>query len=43
MLPMAYKHGPWWANSWWGKTHTTVNISIVVALLLLMLWKALYP
>jgi hypothetical protein len=40
---MAYNNGPWSANTWWGKRATTVNISIVVALLLLMLWKALDP
>ena len=43
MTRMASKHGPWWADTWWGKRTTAVNVSIVVALLVLILWKALVP
>jgi hypothetical protein len=43
MAVMASKHGPWWSNTWWGKRTATVNVSIAVALLLFMLWKALFP
>lgn len=38
---MAYKYGPWWSNTTWGKTTTVINVSITVALLLFMLWKAI--
>ena len=34
--------GPWFSNTWWGKRTTAVNITIVVALLLFMLWKSVY-
>jgi hypothetical protein len=40
---MTGKYRPRWADTWWWKTHTAVNVSLVVAILLLMLWKALYP
>jgi hypothetical protein len=43
MPGMASKDGPWWANTWWGKRTTTINISIAIALLLFMLWKTLFP
>jgi hypothetical protein len=39
----AYKPGSWWSNTSWGKRTTAVNLFIVVALLLFMLWKALIP
>lgn len=42
MPVMTSKHGPWWSNTWWGKRTATVNVSIAVALLLFMLWKALF-
>jgi hypothetical protein len=40
---MAHEHGPWWANTWWGKRTTAVNVSVVVVLLLIMLWLAWKP
>ena len=42
MPEMTSKHGPWWSNTWWGKRTAAVNVSIAVALLLFMLWKALF-
>jgi hypothetical protein len=32
--------GPFWRNPWWGQTHDRINIAIIVALLLFMLWKS---
>ena len=40
---MASNYRPRWADRWWWKTHTAVNVTLVVAILLLMLWKAIYP
>jgi hypothetical protein len=40
---MTGKYRPRWADTWWWKKHTAVNVSLVVGILLLMLWKALYP
>lgn len=39
---MAEVRGPWWRNTWWGKTTAAVNLSIVVILLLILLWKTLF-
>jgi hypothetical protein len=38
---MPNTNGPWWMNTWWGRGTAIVNVSIVIALLLLMLWKSL--
>jgi hypothetical protein len=35
-------HGPWWANTWWGKRTTALNVGIVVILFLIVLWKTLF-
>jgi len=35
--------GPWWSKTRMGKRHDAVNVGIVVALLLFMLWKSLRP
>ena len=40
---MTDRYRPRWADQWWWKTHTAVNVTLVVAILLLMLWKAIYP
>ena len=40
---MADKYGPWWGKTPWGRRTTAVNTSIVVAVLLFILWKSLYP
>jgi hypothetical protein len=40
---MAYRHGPWWAETWWGRRTPTVNLIIAVILLLFIVWKALAP
>jgi hypothetical protein len=40
---MASKYGPWGSNTWWGGRTTVVNVSVVVALLLFVVWKALLP
>jgi hypothetical protein len=34
------ENGPWWRNTWWGKTHDAINVTLVVALLLFMLWNS---
>lgn len=39
---MASKVGPWFSNTRWGKWHTRINVSVVVALLLFMLWKSFF-
>ena len=31
---MASKVGLWFSNTWWGKSHFKINISLVIALLL---------
>jgi hypothetical protein len=36
---------PWWSitrisGTWWSKRHTAINLTVVVALLLFMLWKS---
>jgi hypothetical protein len=40
---MTGKFRPRWADTWWWKRHTAVNVTLVVGILLLMLWKAWYP
>jgi hypothetical protein len=40
---MAAVRGPRSVNSWWAKRATTVNIAIVVAVLLFVVWKSLFP
>jgi len=35
---MSHKSGPWW-----GKRTDSIKVSLVVALLILMIWKALVP
>ena len=32
-----------WTNRWWGRRTTTVNVTIVVAVVLFCLWKAFFP
>ena len=36
---IASKVGPWFSSTWWGKRHLKINVSLVIALLLLLLWK----
>ena len=38
---MASRSGP--SNTWWARRTTIVNLAIVLALLLFLLWKAVYP
>ena len=38
---MGDRRGPWWANTWWGRRTTVLNLSILVVLFLFLLWKAL--
>jgi hypothetical protein len=40
---MGTRVGPWWSHTWWGRTTTVINVTIVVALVLFCLWKALVP
>lgn len=40
---MAEVRGPWWRNTWWGRRTAAVNLSIVVIVLLILLWKTLVP
>lgn len=37
------KHGPWWAKTWWGRRTTAINIGLVIAVLLFIVWKSLFP
>jgi hypothetical protein len=39
---MAEVRGPWWRNTWWGKRTAAMNLSIVVIVLLILLWKTLF-
>lgn len=39
---MASKVGPWFGNTWWGKRHFRINVSLVIALLLFLLWKSFF-
>jgi hypothetical protein len=39
---MANQHGPWWAQAWWSRRTTTVNIAIVVVLTVFVLWMAVF-
>jgi len=38
----AYLHrvGPWWSKTWWGRRHDAINVSLLIALLLFLLWKS---
>jgi hypothetical protein len=40
---MPSKTGPRWADTWWGKRTAAVNAFIVIALLLFLAWKAIFP
>jgi hypothetical protein len=33
---------PWFSKTWWGKRHAAINVSLVVALLLFLLWKSFF-
>jgi hypothetical protein len=39
---VASKIGPWFGNTWWGKRHFKINVSLVIALLLFLLWKSFF-
>jgi hypothetical protein len=39
---MDSKVGPWFSNTWWGKRHFKINVSLVIALLLFLLWKSFF-
>jgi hypothetical protein len=39
---MAEVRGPWWRHTWWGKRTAAMNLSIVVIVLLILLWKTLF-
>ncbi len=39
---VASKHGPWWSNTTWGQRTARVNISIVVAILVFVVWNTLF-
>lgn len=39
---MAEVRGPWWRNTWWGKRTAAMNLSIIVIVLLILLWKTLF-
>jgi hypothetical protein len=39
---MASKVGPWFSNTWWGKRHFKINVSLVIALLLFLWWKSFF-
>ena len=34
--------GPWFSNTWWGKRHFKINVSLVIALLLFLSWKSFF-
>jgi hypothetical protein len=36
------KVGPWFSKTWWGKRHFNINVSLVIALLLMFLWKSFF-
>jgi Flp pilus assembly protein protease CpaA len=40
---MAFQVGPWWWNTWWGKRTAAINVTIVVAILVFVMWTALEP
>jgi hypothetical protein len=31
------------AKTWWGKRTTAINIGLVIAVLLFIVWKSLFP
>ena len=37
------KHGPWGAKTRWGKRATAINIGLVIAALLFIAWRSLFP
>jgi dipeptide/tripeptide permease len=39
---MPSKVGPWFSNTWWGKRHVVVSVSLVLAIGLFLLWKSLF-
>ena len=39
---MVSKVGPWFSSTWWGKRHFTINVVLVIALLLFLLWKSFF-
>jgi hypothetical protein len=39
---MPSKVGPWFSNTWWGRRHLAMNISLAIALLVFVLWKSLF-
>jgi hypothetical protein len=39
---MTSKVGPWFSKAWWGKSHAAINVTLVIALLLFMLWNTLF-
>jgi hypothetical protein len=39
---MASKVGPWFSSTWWGKRHLKINVSLLIALLLFLLWKSFF-
>jgi hypothetical protein len=39
---MASKVGPWFSNTGRGKRHFKINVSLVIALLLFLLWKSFF-
>ena len=38
-----HKRGPFWSHTWLGRKTAAVNVAIVVALLLFLAWKTLFP
>ena len=39
---MASKVGPWFSNTCSGKRHFMINVSLVIALLLFLLWASFF-
>ena len=35
--------GPWWRNTPWGRRKDAISIILLAGILLLMLWKAIFP
>jgi hypothetical protein len=42
MRRLSDERGPWWARTWWGKRTAAVNITLLAALILLVVWKAFF-
>jgi hypothetical protein len=40
---MNASNGPRWANTWWGKRTTIVNLAILALILAFVVLKALFP